>query len=341
MESIHATCIHKHEFENLYRITTVYNESYDISEDSLKEQIKNKELIVDNLALNSNDELIETEKDTYRDEDGVKVVHITRTDIGTIMKKMTGTVTLDSLLITPSESKNLSFKVNTNIDAIIAKSKLIDADTRINQLQKHVIMVETNTDVLIITDADKFLIYSGFQFFANTNFKSIDLTNIDTSKMQTAARMFEKTTATKLNLLSMNTSDVYKMAAMFSEITLDELDLSSFDTSSVIDMSDMFYKSRINKLNISSFNTSKVLTMERMFSHCKIGDFDLSSFDTRRVRNMEKMFYFSTFNKLDISHFRTDSVDYAENMIDSVNTSKIILGNFDTSVTLGYFKYDI
>jgi len=104
--------------------------------------------------------------------------------------------------------------------------------------------------------------------FARCEAQSLDLSSFDTSKVVTMDSMFTNCEAQSINLKSFDTRNVADMSWMFADCKVQSLDLSSFDTSKVTDMSGMFASYKAQSLDLSSFDTSKVTDMEGMFARC-------------------------------------------------------------------------
>ena len=192
---------------------------------------------------------------------------------------------LDALILNNKVSFSKAFLIRDIVDKIDNSKPLrfesncsISKNTRlkyqlmgysITDITNDFILLESDTELVLISDKQIQLDTSCYDLFSNTNFTSIDFHNVDTSKVEYMTGMFEGCQSKLLDLSSFNTSNVKDMSYMFQDCQSKLLDLSSFNTSNVINMYGMFGGCQANSLDLSSFDTSNVIKMSMMFDFCK------------------------------------------------------------------------
>lgn len=308
-----GTCIVRYKNKNniIYKYVIRLNNNIikELTAEELKTKLRTTELVLNNLDITSDNKLRTFNNETYPINTIIEDNEVI-TDKSIKQKSKNNSRTNKPVIISPANinkidcRKNLSFKVNADLDTLINKARLLDAE--ILELKNKVIVIKTGNEIVVATSADKFEITTGDQLFANTQFTSIDLTNVDTSKLTTTESMFEMTEARKINLSTMRTHNVTNMSYMFKATKLEELNLSSFDTSNVIDMRYMFSRCKTPKINISSFNTSNVENMFSMFVGAEFNSLDISNFDFSSLKSIDAAFYHLKVKILNLGNFNVN-----------------------------------
>lgn len=310
---VQATCLDKYKDNNNviigYRIQTDDGKIGDVTSKELKKAIINKQITVSNLRLTKDNKLVTAKAHNPN--------------------KHTRVFISQKILSGVNCEKNLSFKTDVDIPTIKLKANLLGLE--IHEIEKSLYILESPTDIKLITDANKIVATTGANLFHSTKFNSIDMTNVDTSTMVNGYQMFASCRARNINVSNINTSNMEQMNAMFAHCKLDTLKIDNFNTRNAKSMCAMFNNTEIDELDLGSFDTSKVKEMSFMFKGSKIHKLNLSSFDTSRVEIAHEMFKDAVIDNIDISNFNVKGMRAMIGMFQGVKTNELNIGDFVAS----------
>jgi len=282
-----------------------------IKSDALKNAIRNNKVEVINLALTSDNRLIDNKEKS--DPDKIRTILNRATSLGMNVKQFK-TGCKHECYILSKDGKHILI--------------IPDDVTKFYDVGIHEYMQNLTGSLKVI--GGKNLIDASYMF-AGCKVQSLDLRSFDTRNVTDMSSMFDMCEVRSINLSSLDTRNVTDMSFMFNKCKVQSLDLRSFDTSKVIDMQQMFKECEAHSINLSSFDTRSVAAMGGMFGWCKAQSLDLSSFDTSNVTDMRAMFYNCKVQSLDLSSFDTSKVTDMINMFNGCKTQSINLSSFDTS----------
>jgi len=205
-----------------------------IKSDVLKNAIKNNEIEVLNLALTSDNRLIDSKEKKGQDE--IRTILNRATSLGMNVKQ---------------------FKIGCKYECYIlskdGKHILIIPDdvTKFYEdgINKHMQNLTGSLKVI----GGKNLIDASYTF-SWCVIQSLDLKSFDTRNVTNMEGIFAGCKVQSLDLSSFDTRNVTNMRGMFYTCKVQSLDLSSFDTRNVADMSEMFSGCKAQSLDLSSFD---------------------------------------------------------------------------------------
>lgn len=131
------------------------NRTIILSHLTLKNDIRNKKLEVDNLTLTKDNRLVSKKIDNEK-------VYITR-----------------SIITNLKSDKALSFKSNVNLDKVISKANILG--TKIDKIQNNLYTIINEASIVFLSDKQISLPENSDWIFMDTEFSKIDISNVDTS----------------------------------------------------------------------------------------------------------------------------------------------------------------
>lgn len=304
-----ATCIEKIRKRGVIIEYILNTEEYGLVKANpiyLKEIIRNKKIVVDNLRLTSDNRLVDAQLDSKKD-------YITRDIIQKVNRMQYGAT--------------LGFKNNVDIDSVITKSSMVGA--KAEKITDSLCAILNNYNMIIASSKQLSLPEDCSNLFSGSAFSKIDFSNIEAKDMVNMNNMFYNTAICELKLDNFDTSKVTSMEGTFKACSTNKLELHNFNTSKVKNMCDMFNECKAGIIDVTSFNTSNVENMRGMFYGCCAKELNLENFDTSKVKNMSYMFCLNRVHEIDISNFKQDSLENASSMFQFCESKKVQIGQFN------------
>ena len=314
---VKAECIKKFREKNRicgYRLRDTNGKITDIKPESLKNAIRNGQIIVSNLKLTSDNRLI----DTFNQQN--QGVSQQNASLAINKAKLLGAI--------------YHFKSWTDFFKVkLPTNTFKEIPTACGH--KCYIVESVNGDyTLYIPDDVVALNYQGTigadqeykrNIFFNHAIRDIKNTIkvVGGHGLKNAEFMFYGCHA-ELDLSSFDTSNVTNMSGMFNRyVGENNLDLSYLNTGMVTIMSGMFDECKAKSINLTSFDTHNVIEAWRMFACCEAQTLDLTTFDISNARNIRSMFERCNASKIDCSSFHINKDATIEDILSGCN-SKII-----------------
>lgn len=286
-----------------YRLQDSNGSTRDVTPQQLKAVMKQCKLEISNLALTSDNRLIDKPINQEQDKQQVR---------------------------------NL-----TNIKNKILKMMMLGCVHNLKTTCGHTIYlanIPNRESIMYIPDdvTEAFdLATAAYHDFSGSKLKVYGGNNLKSAKYLFAGNDFKE-----IDLSNFGTGNITDMSCMFRYCKTILLNLSNFNTSNVTNMADMFVGVKAEEINLSHFDTSNVANMYQMFAGCKTTSLDLSSFDTSHVSDMEHMFKGCNIEYVDASHFKLNQATNIRYMFEDCNIGSIILGD-DVRLQKEWNKYNL